>query len=380
MRRRVQGFASIALLALASCVATVPDLTTQPYVCDHDQDCIDGWVCAVSGVLSHNVCRPSCDPAHAASCASGFCTSAGVCWDGCTIASDGTLTHGCTGGLTCVRRNGFTGDGLCMPAAGCTVTSDCTLASRDCANEVFHLPVTIGGTAFSADHSVCIATPEGAQHDRCPSGYFANNGICIPSCDQPTDRCPPGMACVKSLGAVLGAPGRSACLIGWRGLPCRDDSECFEGRCLGTATGPRICTFTCAQAAMAGPTGCDILDGYSVLGFGGLDFSCDTSGVCSAHGTVGAPCNDDMPCNDELACLNGAGVCTKQCRTRSDCVLASIGSSTLRQDVYCAPIQSPSGQRLNFCLNQAPVGATCTTNEQCASERCATGVCVLPLR
>jgi hypothetical protein len=370
---------ALVAIALTGCVATTPDLTAQPYPCDTDHDCIDGWVCAITGVLSHSVCRPACDPSHPSSCANGFCTSAGVCWDACSIASDGTLTRGCTGGMSCVRRNGFTGEGLCMPAAGCTVSSDCTATSHDCANEIFHLPSTVPGTAFSADHSVCLSTPEGEMHDRCPTGYFANNGTCIPSCDQPTDRCPPGMACLRDLGAVLGAPGRSPCLMGWRGMPCRDDSECYEGRCLAIATGAHVCTFTCEQAAMAGPLGCDVLDGYTIAGFGGLDFSCDPSGVCAAVGAVGAPCNDQLPCDAELACLNGAGVCTKPCSARTDCVIDSVGNATLRSSVYCAPITSPSGSTLHFCLNQQPVGAMCTTNEECQSGRCMSERCVVPL-
>jgi hypothetical protein len=140
-----------------------------------------------------------------------------------------------------------------------------------------------------------------------------------------------------------------------------------------------VCTFTCEQAALAGPLGCDVLDGDSIPGLGGLDFSCDPSGVCAAVGTVGAPCNDQLPCNQDLACLNGAGVCTKPCTVRADCVIDSISSTPLRQSVYCAPIMSPSGGTLHFCLNQQPTGGACTTNEACQSGRCMAGRCVIPL-
>lgn len=370
----------VALFALG-CVVAPPDLTGSPYPCDNDQDCIDGWVCADIGVLGHDVCRPRCDPASpATSCPAGFCTSAGVCWDTCRIASDGALDHPCNGGLTCVRRNGFTGEGLCMPTAGCTVSSECVVASEDCANEVFRLPASDGATMFSADHSVCIATPEGDQLDRCPTGYFANNGICIPSCDQTNDRCPPGMACVKGLGSVLGAAGRSACLIGWRGLPCRDDSECYEGRCLQLASGLHTCTFTCAQAEAASSEGCDLLDGYPIAGFGGLDFECDAAGMCAAQGSVGAPCNEGMPCHPEIACLNDTGgVCTQTCSSRPDCVVESVDASDQREDVYCAPITTPTGGALLFCLNQRPIGASCSSHAQCTTNRCANGHCVFAI-
>jgi hypothetical protein len=263
-----------------------------------------------------------------------------------------------------------------MPTAGCSVSSDCTSANTDCANAVFQLPASGGTTTFSADHSVCIATPES---ERCPPGYFSNNGICIPSCDQTNDRCPPGMACVKGLGAVLGAAGRSACLTGWRGLPCRDDSECYEGRCLTLASGLRTCSFTCAQANEANPAqGCDLLDGYPIAGFGGLDFECDAAGMCAPLGAVGAPCNEGMPCHPELGCLNGTGgVCTATCTNRSQCVIASVDADREREDVYCAPITTPTGGSLLFCLNQRPVGAECDMGIQCTTGRCASGRCVL---
>ncbi len=368
---------SVALFALG-CVVSPPDLTGQSYPCSSDQDCIDGWVCADIGVLGHDVCRPRCDPASPSSaCPSGFCTSAGVCWDTCRIASDGALDQGCAPGLACVRRNGFSGEGLCMPTAGCTVSTDCTEASHDCSNEVFHLPSSDGTTMFSADHSVCIATAQGDVRDRCPLGYFANNGICIPSCDQTDARCPPGMACVKGLGSVLGAAGRSACLPGWRGLPCRDDSECYEGRCLALANGLHTCSFTCAQADAAGPLGCDILDGSPIAGFGGLDFECDSAGMCSPLGAIGAPCNPAMPCHPEIACLNDtAGVCTEYCTTRAECVVSTVDSHDMRENVYCAPITSPTGTPLFFCLNQRPFGATCDIGRQCVTGRCANMRCV----
>lgn len=369
------------VLFAAGCIVSPPDLTSEPFACDNDQDCIDGWTCADLGVLGHDVCRPGCDPASPhAGCPSGFCTSAGVCWDSCSIASDGALDHGCRGALTCVRSNGYTGEGLCMPTAGCTVSTDCTEASYDCANEVFHLPASNGASMFSADHSVCIATAQGDDHDRCPAGYFTNNGICIPSCDQTNDRCPPGMACVKGLGGVLGAAGRSACLTGWRGLPCRDDSECFEGRCLELASGLHTCSFTCAEADAAGPFGCDILDGYPIAGFGGLDFECDSAGMCAPLGAVGAPCNEGMPCHPEIACLNDTGgVCTTTCQTRAQCVIETVDADQEREAVYCAPITTPTGGSLLFCLNQRPLGATCESNGQCSTGRCTAARCVFPV-
>lgn len=375
MRRTATRWISMAALLASGCIVESPDLVGHPFPCDGDQDCIDGWVCADIGVLGHDVCRPACDPSNPRPTCDGFCTSAGVCWDTCSIASDGALDQSCVGGLACVRRNGFTGEGLCMPTAGCSVSSDCVAPNTDCANSVFQLPSSGGGTTFSADHSVCIATPES---DRCPPGYFSNNGICIPSCDQTDDRCPPGMACIKGLGSVLGSTGRSACLTGWHGLPCRDDSECYEGRCLTVASGLRTCTFTCAQAELASPSGCDTLDFYPIAGFGGLDFECDEAGICAPHGAVGAPCNDGMPCHSEIACLNDTGgVCTATCQRYQDCVVPTVDADHMRTDVYCAPIAEPTGRELFFCLNQRPLGSPCDSNGQCTTGRCASGRCVL---
>jgi len=264
---------------------------------------------------------------------------------------------------------------MCMPTAGCSVSSDCVTPNTDCANAVFQLPASSGTSTFSADHSVCIATQ---QAERCPDGYFANNGICIPSCDSTEARCPPGMACVKGLGSVLGAAGRSACLTGWRGMPCRDDSECYEGRCLALESGLRTCSFTCAEAEAAGPAGCDLLDGYVIAGFGGFDFECDAAGMCAPHGAVGAPCNESMPCHPEIACLNdNGGVCTATCMNRAQCIIPTVDSQQVREAVYCAPITTPTGGSLLFCLNQRPIGAQCDSAAQCASTRCVSGHCVV---
>ncbi|MFO0682016.1 MAG: hypothetical protein U0234_08195 [Sandaracinus sp.] len=368
----------LAVLAVA-CVPRAADVEGRAWSCAHDDDCIDGWVCADLGVLGSDTCRPACDPAHPdTSCPGGFCRSDGTCWDTCAIASDGALDRRCPASLTCVRRNGLTGEGLCMPAAGCTVSTDCGEPSFDCANEVFRLPASDGSSTFSADRSFCIATPQGESADRCPEGYFANGGICIPSCDQADDRCPPGMACVKGLGAVLGAAGRSACLYGLVGLPCRDDSECFAGRCLVTASGLSTCTYSCADLPVA-LGGCDALDGYSVPGFGGLDFECDAAGICAPHGAVGAPCNEAMPCNDEIGCLNETGgVCTRPCGDDAECFVPGVDDPALRRDVYCAPLRSPTGS-LDFCLNQRPIGASCDSSAQCVSGRCANSVCAPPI-
>lgn len=374
---RVRRSMLLAALLATGCFVPSPDLSAHPFDCDTDQDCIDGWLCADIGVLGHDVCRPRCDPEHATTTCTGFCSSAGACWDTCHIASDGALDRACNGGLTCVRRNAFTGEGLCMPAAGCSVSSDCTSANTDCLNAVFQIPSSSGTSSQSSDHSVCIATPES---DRCPAGYFSNNGLCIPSCDQTDDRCPPGMACVKGVGSVLGAAGRSACLTGWHGLPCRDDSECFEGRCLELASGLHTCSFTCEQALEASPAGCDLLDGYVISGFGGLDFECDAAGMCAPLGAVGAPCNQGMPCHPEIACLNETGgVCTATCTQSAQCVIASVDEEHERQDVYCAPISAPTGGSLLFCLNLRPLGAACDRGSQCATTRCVAGRCVLPV-
>lgn len=378
--------ALLVSLGLTGCLVSPPDLGSTTYTCATSQDCVDGWTCADVSVVGPDMCAPRCDPNDAArTCPDGFCDAQGACLSTCSIASDGSLDRACRAGLTCVRRNGLTGEGLCLPAQGCSVSSECASTPHtDCANEVFGLPSSDPLSSFSANHSFCIATPEGEQQDRCPNGLFAATNatrpICIPSCDHDADRCPPGFACLRGLGGTFGAGGRNPCWIGLPGVPCRDDSECLEGRCRGLADGRHVCTYTCEQALAATPEGCAALDGPPIGGLGGLDFTCDAAGMCAPRGAVGAPCNADMPCVDGLTCFGGSfSVCTTTCTTDVSCQVPGVSSPTLRHQVYCRAVSNPSGQQINFCFAQQPTGAPCTTRNQCVSGRCVAGVCALPV-
>ena len=379
---RSAGAVALGALLVMACVVTPPDLAAGLYRCSTSQDCVDGWTCADIGTLGPSVCRPACDPDHAElTCPGGFCTSAGACIATCAIASDGDIDVPCPEGLTCIRSNGSTGAGLCFPAEGCSVSTECAGPFRDCVNEAFGLPARLPYTTFATDRLFCVDTPQGDMNDRCPSGSFAAGGrVCVPSCDQVADRCPPIMTCLRGLGALFGATGRSACFPGVLGLPCNDDSECFVGRCLALADGRHTCTLTCGEAAAGAPAlGCDALDGYPIGGLGGLDYACDATSVCAPVGTVGAPCNVDMPCHADLACSNGAGVCTHDCARDSDCVIPDVSAGAQRRQVYCAPLTDGSGLVLHFCLNQVANGSPCMVGHECISGRCLGQVCVPPL-
>ncbi len=377
----MRAWAIAALTVLATgCVVNRPDLTASVFRCDTAADCIDGWVCADISVLGEDVCRPGCDPARAEeTCPGGFCTSSGACFDTCEIASDGYLARPCPNALTCIRRTANGGDGLCIPAEGCSVTSDCTGANRDCANEVFGLPATVAGTTLSTDRLYCVDTPQGEAMDRCPNGSFAaGTTACIPSCDQDDDRCPPVLTCLRGLGSLYGATGRSACIVGVIGMPCSDDSGCLLGHCLPLADGRRACTLTCEEATRGSPIGCDDLDGYPITGLGGLDFGCDGIGACDRLGAVGAPCNADLPCHAGLICSNsGAGVCTKECETDLDCTsgIPDLTNAQLRNQVYCARISDGSPLGLRFCLSRRPNGSSCNESRECMSGLCTTRQC-----
>jgi hypothetical protein len=380
MDARIFAIGLAASLAVGGCVVNRPDLAAQVFRCDTSSDCVDGWVCADISVLGDDVCRPACDPSRAAeTCPNGFCTSSGACFDTCEIASDGDLERPCPSSLTCIRRRAESGDGLCVPAEGCSVTSECTGEHRDCANEVFGLPASVAGTTLSTDRLYCVDTPQGEAMDRCPNGSFAGGTTaCIPSCDQEDDRCPPILTCLRGLGTLYGATGRSACIVGVIGMPCEDDSGCFLGRCLPLADGRRACTLTCAEASAASTAGCDSLDGYPLTGLGGLDFACDTIGACDRLGAVGAPCNADLPCHAGLTCSNsGAGVCTKECTTDADCSagIPGLTNRTLLNQVYCARISDGSPLGLRFCLSRRPNGSACTESRECMSGLCSARVC-----
>ncbi len=377
---RACGLAGCVALLLTGCLVTQPDPNARVFRCVSEVDCIDGWVCADISILGDDVCRPGCDPQRAVeTCPDGFCTSSGACFDTCEIASDGDLVRTCPDALTCVRRGAETGAGLCLPADGCSVTSECAGEHRDCANEVFGLPASVAGTTLSTDRLYCVDTPQGEGMDRCPNGSFAaGTSACVPSCDQENDRCPPVLTCLKHLGSLFGATGRSACIVGVIGMPCTDDSGCFQGRCLELADGQRACTRTCAEALDRSTAGCDGLDGYPITGLGGLDFACDAVGACGRLGAVGAPCNLDLPCHPGLTCSNsGAGVCTKECVTDDDCIqdIPGLTNRTLLNQVYCALISDGSPLGLRFCLSRRPNGFACTASHECMSNLCSAGQC-----
>jgi hypothetical protein len=47
--------------------------------------------------------------------------------------------------------------------------------------------------------------------------------------------------------------------------------------------------------------------------------------------------------------------------------------------VYCAPLTTPTGGTIQFCLNQRLVGASCTSSAECVTNRCVASRCVLPV-
>jgi hypothetical protein len=65
--------------------------------------------------------------------------------------------------------------------------------------------------------------------------------------------------------------------------------------------------------------------------------------------------------------------------TSAQCVVPSVDADQEREAVYCAPITTPTGGTLLFCLNQRPVGSACDRSLQCATGRCASGHCVFPV-
>jgi hypothetical protein len=78
------------------------------------------------------------------------------------------------------------------------------------------------------------------DRDGLPAGWVGSSLGCLANCDpSPTDvSCPPGMACYRGALVPVGArTSESACYFGFYGAPCRDDAECFVGRCTDVGGG-----------------------------------------------------------------------------------------------------------------------------------------------
>jgi hypothetical protein len=357
---------------IVGCTVERPgDLTTRPWSCEVETDCLDGWGCADGNVLGSDFCRPSCEPGQPSSCEGGICTRTGECLARCTILGD--ATSACPTGQSCIRTDLLGSEGLCFPTESCSRADECEEGTR-CFNDAFGLPPAIPGVEYASDHLWCVAVPDAS--DRCATGYLLvpsigdeTESFCLPRCDSDGSRCPPSTTCLARLGFLFGQPATSPCYPGYWGLPCDDDAQCILGSCRDVGAGRRACTFTCEEAdrtfGQVG-TGCAVLEeSAGALRLDALTYACeDVVGerVCVPRGRAGASCNADMLCAAGLECRafragdgNVLTFCSRDCATDAECDTAGAPATA-----FC---QVDAGE--GSCVPRRYVGGPCARAEQC---------------
>lgn len=377
----------LALFAvlLTACTVTRPGVGDQPFRCGTDADCVDGYDCVDGSMLGlPGFCAPSCDPRRATeTCPTGHCTPDGACLAQCSPNRDGSLRVACPSGLSCIRSDLFRDEGLCWDLPGCSVGTDCEgeHVPSSCLSEVIGVPALVDGLEIASNRLYCIAAPQGPLGDRCPEGSIPipaqgdYPGACLPTCNDPADVCPPGMACWRELGWLFGSPRQSVCWIGTWGSVCRSDADCLFGRCFDVG-GRSVCTERCTDVPL-GEGGCGALSAVQFYAPGSTEWSCRSSlgeSVCVPEGAIGAPCGAGLACLDALRCFplrdEVTGVCSRVCNDDEDCYLPEV-TGPRREQVYCS-------REFQVCLPQGGGAAPCESDRECLSGRCVAMRCTSP--
>jgi hypothetical protein len=300
------------------------------------------------------------------------CGSSGyACVDGepvscATLDQTQCESCGCAAGSRCNPGKGC--EPLVVVGEACNVDADC--ASENCgSSKICH--VRIGATCTVRDCELCVFSPEGTTY-------------CSRPCDADAD-CD-GYRCV----------GYRTTDEYWCQPAC---SESFDGSCHGQCL------------ALDGTFRCDAETGECTE-----DYYCECGDDCvRAYRAreVGDECDWDGDCSSAL-CATAAprtfqdadpslelppGVCTMACTTDTECgaglVCADIPCTTgdtacgprclpeCQEDSFCAigtcrARSTASGEAREVCDPKAPVGSSCTTGVECATQVCREQIACAP--
>ncbi len=358
---------ALAALALGACVVTPP--SRDEWACASDEDCVEGYVCAARAGTVGRTCALRCASDEACG-ADAACAPNGTCARRCTFAPDATPIEPCPSGLACTRSRFPLGaasriEGLCGSIPTCTIDGDCPGGMRCVSSD--------GASLRGLSNLICAPIPTDAG---CPSAWIETALGCLPRCDGEggAAACPAGMACHRGSLVPFGARlDESGCYFGAYGEACRDDGECFVGRCVDVGGGARQCTESCDDArrlflvdeATADPCPA-LLDRAGPFGARRV-FSCEGAGpsaYCVGAGGVGSGCSIDAAasgCAPGLECRQG--VCTRSCASDPECALVPNDANPLASG-YCDPATG-------LCAPRLPEDAPCTLDAECTSGLCA---------
>lgn len=391
--------------------------------CQDDGDCELDLLCVPTSATTGR-CSAYCDPAGSTVCGAadecrelpalfdanastpaGYLLTIGACvpalsdW-GVPCRTDygpngaGSFSSDCAGGLTCgpnipliddsVRLSycqypfgSGEADTTCTDGSGCR-TGDCLQGPQVC-NTSCHWTSDCNRAGLSSLYR-CVPYLWEAESVWTGETHYSTTGACLPTCRSSAGCADPGSFCMLTTTfensgdfessfqsycypkrGTAGGPNRAA------GARCRLDGECASGLCLTNGTAGATdgyCSGVCDQRSTA--TGqCDPANGVV----------CDPSGV-GLYLNVG---RDGVPGTGDDA-AGRAFVCSgKRCGANADCAGTSADSTRPRA---CALTYQASGPNTAYgatltlrttcepAVGRRAAGASCTLDEDCASNEC----------
>ncbi|MBW2460825.1 MAG: hypothetical protein JRH11_04210 [Deltaproteobacteria bacterium] len=365
-----------AIFSLSGCTVDGSFLNTELFLCDVSSDCGSGWTCARAAPYAPDFCAPDC-----ASECDGVCVAQGeveACLSDCRIQEDLTTSECPSADYDCIRVSAEDDNGVCYPVDGCTASADCG-QDEECLTELVEdILLDVGG--LRADNLYCVPTPD--ESGECPLRSFGVTfvisgdqefPICVPVCDVVDTRCPPAFGCLRQLAGT----DQGACIPGFYGIACEDDTNCLLGNCIDLGVAGKFCTTTCGEAQRI-QFGCENIS--SALNNFGLRYrlECDPAagggadgGLCVPRYEIGFPCttpeSEAFVCAADLSCEavadGGQKQCTKACSEDVQCNV--LGRS---RDNYCSSF-------FDLCFPQLAAGSPCIRAGACQSGACVLGTC-----
>lgn len=371
-------------------------------------------LCNATGACGFGLGEGDCTPGNAGvRCASGTCSSAGVCLSAlsgsCWLDADCTSTQYCDRvSATCAPRlaagvalpNDGLHDGQCTPAAAAALclTAACNETTDTCASGVGAACTAASGCTGNVcgSNAQCGSvngagpcTPGNAA-DVCQSGACGPlSEVCIPpdanACGSDVE-CADGQYCDRAslhcaarlpAGAALPDDGaHNTCAAG-------SNAACASGLCnpstktCGAPTGT-ACTSAsgCANNLCGRNNQCGLDAGQP--GCTGATAALCQSGVCSASGVCGADgCLTDTDCGASAYCDASVGLCKARLA-----VGQKLPTDTLHDGKCSAAVATTvcTSAACNAATDECatPNGGTCTANDQCAANVCGSnGKCGL---
>ncbi|MFT3764888.1 MAG: DUF3344 domain-containing protein [Minicystis sp.] len=399
-------------LVCSSTTTTIGTCNTPPG-CNTDADCSGGKWCnetahACTDKLPNGTPIPN-DPPHMGPTLNGTCTTAAatlVCVSAVCDASDNQCGHA-NGNGPCTVASGPTvcrsgvcspNGGVCIPAGGCAVDSDCA-ADQWCNTPTFtctpkipngqnvptaagHNPTLDGTCTAAAGAAVCVSGVCDVNDNQC--GYANGDGPCNMVSGPIVCRsgvCGPNNVCVPAGGcnADSDCPSTDWCNVSMHACTPKlpNGTAIPSDPPHGTPTLDGTCT-TAAGAAVCVSAVCDVNDNQ--CGYANGDGPCtsaDGATVCRSTlcATTGANAGLCVECLASTDCPASAPACDPAtntcggCTTDADCGNATSGK--VCDDTTHMCIDGCHGTGGNGC----PSGQTCTSTDtsigqcvECASD------------